>query len=433
MACTNQSELASQEAAKPDTNTPVIIEETLESSPSPEFTPEPTECVPNPEWRDTYTIQPNDTLGAIAIAAGVTIKDMEEGNCITDRDRLFVGQVLQVPNAFSINLASSPEGLAGVMLFVREDALWVVRSDGTAPRQVTLDMTIIGQPVRSPDLENVVFRAVSQFYDSDVDSEIPPPTDLWFVQANGNGLRNLVDQAPRSHIYRSMPTWSPDNTKVAFIEQEHDVGSLVVINTDGTNRIVVTTGDFVPPNEFLPIAPAWSLDGRKLAYVVWDKNDIASLQTVSPQARAEDGEIHASNFHYIEGPYWLRNPFNQSTLAYAVFSEIQQLEWHTINTNAGRDSIITTIGLAHPNADLSWIFEIRGDGLNLISDSTPTAIQLPPNIASITWGTEGVQFVVSQGENGMLLVDIENDIQQSITRENDLFPVWSPQIWVSVP
>ena len=65
---------------------------TATSTPAPTPTPLPT-SVPI-----TYTVQPGDTLGAIAAVYGVSIVELAQVNGIVDVDRLSVGQILVIPN-----------------------------------------------------------------------------------------------------------------------------------------------------------------------------------------------------------------------------------------------------------------------------------------------------------------------------------------------
>jgi len=44
-----------------------------------------------------YTVQPDDTLAAIAARFGVTVEALAELNAITDPDYIYVGQVLLIP------------------------------------------------------------------------------------------------------------------------------------------------------------------------------------------------------------------------------------------------------------------------------------------------------------------------------------------------
>ncbi len=63
-------------------------------TPTPTSTPG---CEPREDWKLTYTVQFDDTLTAIADRYGLWVDELAEGNCITDKNVIVVGQVLHVP------------------------------------------------------------------------------------------------------------------------------------------------------------------------------------------------------------------------------------------------------------------------------------------------------------------------------------------------
>lgn len=54
-------------------------------------------CVPRTDWVYTYVIQSGDTLFSIAQRFGLTLAQLQSGNCIANANQIFVGQVLRVP------------------------------------------------------------------------------------------------------------------------------------------------------------------------------------------------------------------------------------------------------------------------------------------------------------------------------------------------
>lgn len=56
-----------------------------------------TPCAPRADWTDTYTVQAGDTLFAIAQRFGLSLAQLQTGNCITDANQIFSGQTLRVP------------------------------------------------------------------------------------------------------------------------------------------------------------------------------------------------------------------------------------------------------------------------------------------------------------------------------------------------
>ncbi len=78
------------------TETATATPETLESptptpTPTPAATPTPT---PAPQ---TYTVQPGDTLLAIAERFGITLDDLQAKNELVDPNSIFAGQKLELP------------------------------------------------------------------------------------------------------------------------------------------------------------------------------------------------------------------------------------------------------------------------------------------------------------------------------------------------
>ncbi len=54
-------------------------------------------CSPRSDWTDTYTVQRGENLSSIARRFGLTVRELQEGNCLVNPDLIRAGQVLQVP------------------------------------------------------------------------------------------------------------------------------------------------------------------------------------------------------------------------------------------------------------------------------------------------------------------------------------------------
>jgi len=54
-------------------------------------------CTPRADWTATYTIRQGDTLFAVARQFNLSLQQLQQGNCISDPNRVQVGQVLRVP------------------------------------------------------------------------------------------------------------------------------------------------------------------------------------------------------------------------------------------------------------------------------------------------------------------------------------------------
>lgn len=131
--------------------------------------------------------------------------------------------------------------------------LWVVREDGTGPRQLTTHPLDELQPDISPDGRQIVFvRTVGI-------SCCGPQMDLYLSNIDGSGERSLLVDAAWDDF---RPDWSPDGTKILFsraVPNGTGQGNLFVINADGSGLRQIT-------NEVAPGVnySSWSPDGQRI-------------------------------------------------------------------------------------------------------------------------------------------------------------------------
>lgn len=57
------------------------------------------QCAPRADWTNTYSIARGDTLLRVAQRFNVSVTDLAQGNCITNTNLIYAGQVLRVPGA----------------------------------------------------------------------------------------------------------------------------------------------------------------------------------------------------------------------------------------------------------------------------------------------------------------------------------------------
>jgi hypothetical protein len=83
------------------------VEATTATTPETTETPTPVsdECVVREDWGYFYTVQLGDNLSRIARRHDVSVTELQEGNCLTDPNRIREGQVLRVPSGSASTIA----------------------------------------------------------------------------------------------------------------------------------------------------------------------------------------------------------------------------------------------------------------------------------------------------------------------------------------
>ena len=124
--------------------------------------------------------------------------------------------------------------------------IYVMRSDGSDPVQLTHNQANDTLPVLSPDGRRIAFVS-----DRDGNREI------YVMNADGNEQLNLTAHPAEDWT----PTWSPDGQHIAYASFRDGNWEIYVMDADGSNQARLTE------NSAADYGPSWSPDGQSIAFV----------------------------------------------------------------------------------------------------------------------------------------------------------------------
>jgi hypothetical protein len=153
----------------------------------------------------------------------------------------------------SVDPSWSPDGAK--ILFVSNRGggieIWVMNADGTNPQQLTTNIPFPSgshssdlEPSWSPDGSKIVFRS---------DRDGGPNPEIYSMNADGSNPTRLTNNTAED----KQPVWSPDGQHIAFFSRGGGREGLYVMDANGTNEQHVAATGF---------QPAWSPDGAKILF-----------------------------------------------------------------------------------------------------------------------------------------------------------------------
>ncbi|MEZ5426430.1 MAG: protein kinase [Pyrinomonadaceae bacterium] len=114
-------------------------------------------------------------------------------------------------------------------------------------------------PAISPDGARIAFG-----------SAVGPVEDIFIVNKDGTGLRNLTDDKAKDRL----PRWSPDGDQITFYSNRNGKYEIWSVHPDGSDLRMLTDAPNIPTLRY----GVWSPDGKRLAYVSGD-DGVAIIDT----------------------------------------------------------------------------------------------------------------------------------------------------------
>jgi pimeloyl-ACP methyl ester carboxylesterase len=169
-----------------------------------------------------------------------------------------------------------PEPLpAGTIAFSEQNALWLMRADGTGKRQLvsSIDEDLV-EPSFSPDGQRIAFATGQQ-----LEGPIGSGYRVDVMNLDGTGRRTI---SPSSG--GASPAWSPDGSRIAFSSR----GRLMTVRADGsglTNLLLLGDQPVWSPDSRLIAFSAQGLGGATTSAVYVANANGSGLRKMSPDAK----------------------------------------------------------------------------------------------------------------------------------------------------
>jgi len=160
--------------------------------------------------------------------------------------------------------------------------IFVMNADGSGQTRLTEGLNL--QPDWSPDGTRLVY--------SGLDGASPESGDMEIFVMLADGSNKVALTA--NDFDDSFPAWSPDGRRIAFVSDRDGNWELYVMNADGSNQTRLTS---TPADESYP---TWSADGQRIAFAaaLGERSDIyvIGLQGGEMQPLTETGDNFFPNW-----------------------------------------------------------------------------------------------------------------------------------------
>jgi len=161
------------------------------------------------------------------------------------------------------------------------------------------DCVGVDDPAWSPDGARIAFQY--NLVDKAFGGSLKVSAGIWIVKTNGTGLQQVTEQTPGTS-WDSGPAWSPDGRKLAFVRSDlqREADAIFTVNVDGGGLTQVTPWELNGGDR-----ADWSPDGRWILFRVDGADGSSNLYKVHPDGTGLTSltKQGAAGYHYLSASF----------------------------------------------------------------------------------------------------------------------------------
>ena len=240
---------------------------------------------------------------------------------------------------------------------------------------------------------------------------------IWVMNADGTNRRLLLLSSTR-------PAWSPDSTRIAYATYAPGIGGIWVVNADGTNRQQLATSG---------VTPVWSPDSTRIAYDsfsggisggIWVVNaDGTNRQQLATSGGGPRWSPDGTRIAYLDDGIWVVN--TDGTNRQQVTPNAR---WHAWSPDSTR--IAYAIPLRGGISGGIWVVNADGTNRQQLATSGDGQAWSPDGTRIVYSNLWGIWVVNADGTNRQQLATFGSGLAWSPDGTRIAYTIYGSGIWV---